>query len=175
MLLRSGLVGLVSVMSACVLPITPEFQDPPSAANYAPVILSAMPDIGSLVTATNPSAVPTFTIYVQDPNLGDDLHVRWIADYPPDTANTRFLLKDFFISHSSNGMLLNAPSSVTPSCIGDLAKTLPQHQIMAVVADRPFDDSLPPPNTPVDLTKLSKPEGRKVIATWILNVDCTVQ
>jgi hypothetical protein len=170
MLLRSGVLGLVSVMSACVLPITPEFQDPPASANYAPVIVSAMPDIGSIVTATNPSAVPTFTVFVTDPNLGDELHVRWIADFPPETANTRFLEKDFPITPSS-GMAPSGNSSVTPGCTGDLAN-IPQHQIMAVVADRLFDDTLPPMGTPIDLTKLAKPEGKKVIATWILNLDC---
>jgi hypothetical protein len=172
MLLRSGVICLISVMSACVLPIAPEFQDPPSAANFSPIILAAMPDVGSVVTAPSISTVPTFTVIVSDPNLGDDLHVRWIADFPPFNANTRSMIADSVITHSSSGVPLNGDDSVTPNCkVHNLAK-IPQHQIMAVVADRKFDDSTPDAGTVFDLTKLADADGRKVIATWTLNLDC---
>jgi hypothetical protein len=172
MLLRSGLPGLVSVMSACVLPISPEFQDPPAAANFSPVILSATPDIGSIVTATSPSAVPMFQVFVSDPNLGDDLHVRWIADFPPFTPNTRVMLSDFPIPHRSDGKPIADSSEVVPNCLVNNLAKIPQHQIMAVVADRLFDDSPTPMGATVDLTRVQGTEGRRVIATWTLNLDC---
>jgi hypothetical protein len=166
MLLRSTAIVFVSVMSACVLPIAPEFQDPPAAANFSPVIIDSMPPIGSIVGPT--STPTTFTISITDPNLGDDLHVRWIADFPPDTGNTRTLNNPpTTVSHRTDGMPINADVSQTPSCnINSLAK-IPQHQIMAIVADRPFDDS-----PTADLTKLQGTDGHSVIATWILNLDC---
>ena len=177
MLLRSGLLSLVSVMSACVLPIAPEFQDPPAEANFAPVILDGSdPPIGWVVTAPTPESIPTFTVFVSDPNLEDDLHVRWIADYPPNTANTRDMVPDFPVTHSSNGLPLDQPVSVTPSCSAHNLAKIPQHQIMVVVADGEFDNSPPPVGMPVDLTKLKDVDGRddrkKVIATWTLNLEC---
>src|SRR5882724_1117584 len=85
MLLRSGSICALLVMSACVLPIAPEFQDPPASENYAPVFIDTIPPAGQVVTA---SPVAAFTIIVEDPNVGDDLFVRWIADFPPLTDNT---------------------------------------------------------------------------------------
>jgi hypothetical protein len=78
------------LMSACVLPIGPDFQDPLSSPNYAPYFVDTLPVAGSIVTAT--STVPLFRVTVQDPNGGDNLQVRWIADYPPFTDNTRVIL-----------------------------------------------------------------------------------
>jgi hypothetical protein len=157
-------------MSACVLPIAPEFQDPPAAANYSPLILDSNPQIGSVVVAANPMMVPPFTVFVSDPNVGDDLHVRWLADFPPFTMNTRDMVLDDHFTHSSNGVPLNAMSEVTPSCSAHNLAKIPQHQIMAVVADRPFDNTQVGPNA--DLTKLSDPNGRKVVATWTLTLGC---
>jgi hypothetical protein len=159
-------------MSACVLPIAPEFQDPPASPNFPPQILSAMPDIGSIVVAPSPSAVPTFSVVVTDPNLGDTLHVRWLADYPPSTANTRDMIQDETHLPNGNGTPLNVESMVTPSCIADNLAKIPQHQIMMVVGDRPFDNSPPPAGTAADLTKLQGTDGLKAIATWILNLEC---
>jgi hypothetical protein len=156
MLLRSGLLGLVSIMSACVLPIAPEFQDPPSSANIAPAILDATPALGSIVTATNPSSVPSFTVFASDMNVGDTLRVRWIADFPPFTANTRVLAERTFTQPDD---------SVTPDCVVNNLAKIPQHQIMVVVADGDFASAL-------DLTKLKDMTRKEVIGSWILNLDC---
>jgi hypothetical protein len=173
MLLRSAAICFVSVMSACVLPIAPEFQDQPSSANLSPAISDAVPLIGMIVDGT-PARVPTFTVSVTDPNLGDNLHVRFLADYPPDTANTRTLVRDNEIDHSTAGKPILQDVSATPSCNTDNLAKIPQHQIMAIVADRPFDDSPPPAGMAPDLTKLLDPDGqgKKVIATWTLNLEC---
>jgi hypothetical protein len=160
-------------MSACVLPVAPEFQDPPAAVNFAPVIQDTVPPIGMIVDGI-PTRVPTFTVSVSDPNLGDNLHVRFLADYPPDTANTRDLLRDREIDHRTDGKPILMDVSVSPSCDADNLAKIPQHQIMAIVADRPFDDSPPPVGMTADLTKLLDPDGhgKKVMATWTLNLEC---
>jgi hypothetical protein len=176
MLLRSVAIGFVSVMSACVLPIAPEFQDPPAAANYAPVILLAEPQLGFIATTT-PTADPPFkfTVTFSDPNVGDNLHVRWLADYPPFTlANTRTLKRDVPVSHRMDGQPLVADDFVVPSCTADNLSALAQHQIMVVIADRPFDDSPQPAGAPVDLTRVQD-NGLKVIGSWILNLECQPQ
>jgi hypothetical protein len=160
-------------MSACVLPIAPEFQDPPAAANVAPSFTDVVPPIGMIVDGT-PTRVPVFTVSVTDMNLGDNLHVRFLADFPPFTANTRTLMKDTEIAHRTDGRPILQDVSETPNCTVDSLAKIPQHQIMAIVADRPFDDSPPPAGMTADLTKLLDPagDGRKTIATWTLNLEC---
>src|ERR1022692_3049952 len=58
---------LLLPMSACIIPVGPDFQDPPAAPNYAPYIISANPDFFSIVATQS----PTFEVTVTDPNGGD--------------------------------------------------------------------------------------------------------
>jgi hypothetical protein len=169
MLLRSGQLCLLLAMSACVLPIAPEFQDPPAAANYAPFFQDSDPPIGTRVTAA-PDKLTTFTLRISDPNLGDNLHVRFISDFPPFTSNTRVLQPDLLIPHHADGTPLSEPVSQIIGCQRSTLSTLPSHQIMAIVADRGFLDSPPPPATP-DLGLLPS-GGLKAVAVWILDQEC---
>jgi hypothetical protein len=170
MLLRSGLICLVSVMSACVLPIAPEFQDPPAEANFSPVIVDTMPELGLTVTGT-PDGLTTFNVTVTDQNPGDTLHVRWIVDYPPFTvANTRVVQEDFPISPSPSGMPQQTTVPQKIGCHESTLSALSPHTVMAIVADRPFQPSLPPP-APVDLGRLPT-DGLKTVAVWILDLEC---
>jgi hypothetical protein len=75
-------------MSACIIPLAPDFQDPPPVpASPAPALSGFMPqNFGSTV-----SIPATFGATAIDPNLADTLYVRWIIDYPPYTANTLVL------------------------------------------------------------------------------------
>jgi hypothetical protein len=171
MLLRSGLFGLVAAMSACVLPIAPEFQDPPAAANYAPQILDSDPPLGSLLVRTSTN-VPTFRVTVSDPNVGDDLHVRFLADFPPKTTNTRTLTADHVVTHKADGTRLNDDVSVVPGCDTFNLSNIPVHQIMVIVADRKYLDAPPAPGLPVDLTKLADDAGLEVIGSWTLQMEC---
>jgi hypothetical protein len=144
---------------------------PATATPTEPEVESASPAVGAVVMAT-PGSVPTFQITVSDANGKDDLHVRWIADFPPFTAETRILVDDELVTHRNDGQPLVQSVSVTPSCaVHDLAK-IAQHQIMAVVADRAFDDSQLPAGAPVDLTRLRGQGGLEVTATWTLDLEC---
>jgi len=154
---------VVSQISACVLPIAPEFQDPPASPNYAPRIITTIPPQGSIVTGSA-SASTTFTATVTDPNLGDRmLHTRWLADFPPQGPNTRTLTLNIDVSNLATG----TDVTQTVSCQSLLAP-VPEHPITVIVADRPFDD------TKTDLTALADPTGFTVQATWFLKLDCTV-
>jgi hypothetical protein len=165
MLLRSGSSCALIVMSACVLPIAPEFQDPPASENYAPVFIDTEPPAGSIVTA---SPMLTFTVVVSDPNVGDDLQVRWIADFPPLTDNTS-VMATTPIPHAAGATVSSHETSIQPNCALHHLARIPSHQIMAVVADRPFLD----PGTPIDFERLP-PDGLKDSRSWILNLDCSV-
>jgi hypothetical protein len=169
MLLRFAQIALFSAMSACVLPVGPEFQDPPGAANASPIIVEATPDIGMRVTGNSMDTF-TFSLTVTDPNPGDTLHVRWLADYPPFSATNTRLLQEDTVPASTTGMPQQTSVSRPIGCRTSPLSALPSHQVMAIVADRPFLPSLPPP-APVDYGRLP-PDGLKVVAVWILDVEC---
>jgi hypothetical protein len=176
MLLRSVLTSLVCAMpfwmSACVLPIAPAFQDPAASVNYAPEILLPDPMLGSIVSGT-PMKAPTFHVTVSDPNVGDTLYVRFLADYPPNTANTRNLTPpERTFAPTADGTRIVGDVDVTPSCSVFNLANIPIHQIMVVVADSPFLDALPEPGQPVDLTKLKDPSGLEVFGSWTLEMEC---
>jgi hypothetical protein len=156
-------------MSACVLPIAPDFQDPLSSPNYSPFIISSSPPSGSIVTGM-PTTTTTFRVTVSDPNVGDDLHVRWLADYPPiSDANTRLLVSDLIISHSADGQPIVQDVSLDIGCRQQLSPQLMQHQVMVLIADREYEAvRLDQDN----LTKLVDPAGFVVSASWILSVEC---
>jgi hypothetical protein len=165
LVLSSALITLVSSMSACVLPIAPEFQDPPTSLNYAPVFQTTDPELGAIVTN------PMFEVTVTDPNVGDDLYYRWIADFPPFSENTRILLPETKVPHPVNGNLQSADLMIKPDCVLNNLAKLPRHQIMVVVADRPFAPAQLEPTQAIDLTRVPKVAG-EVIATWTLEMEC---
>jgi hypothetical protein len=159
------LVGLVSLASACVLPIAPEFQDPPASVNLEPAFIDTDPPAGSIVTA-NPTA--TFKLVLQDQNVNDDLHVRFIFDFPPQRDATRAVDLPV-VQHSPTGQLLDS-MPFTPNCRENLIAPGAVHQLFVVVADRPFED----PGTPPDFERLP-PDAKKNTRSWTLDMDCSVQ
>ncbi len=160
----AALLALPITMSACVLPIAPEFQDPPASKNYAPVFLNVQPDIGSIVTVASLPFIATVT----DPNVGDDLRARWIVDYPPYTSDTR-TSSTMTATHTADGTPLLHDFRYAPDCIVDNLAKIQRHQVMVVVADRDFATQA---QGPIDLTKLQDADGGKVIATWTLDMEC---
>jgi hypothetical protein len=165
MMLRSAVIlALAHSMSACVLPIAPEFQDPPTSPNYAPYFLTTTPPIGSIVTK------PSFNVVVSDPNVDDELHFRWIADYPPFSENTRTLLQSM-VPRSASGMRPSADLTIEPDCVVNNLAKQPRHQIMIVVADSAFSPAQMMAGQEVDLTRVPNTAG-KVIATWTLEMEC---
>jgi hypothetical protein len=161
-----ALCSLAVTMSACVLPIAPEFQDPPASENYAPVFLNTDPPAGSVVSAT-PSTVPMFNLLIQDPNVNDDLEVRWIVDYPPITAATSVMVT-IPVPHTTTGQLPEVPP-FQPNCVLHHIGPGKTHQLYVVVADRKFEL----PGDPVDLERLPK-DAKTNSRSWILNLDCSV-
>jgi hypothetical protein len=155
------LILIAIPMSACILPVAPEFQDPPASPNYAPVLVDSKPRAGSIVTGTPEKTL--FTITVLDPNVGDTLHIRWLADYPLRNGNTRTLAVDQLIANSTTGQDV----TFDVNCGYSLAP-LDQHQITAIVADRGFQMS-----QQGDETALVDPAGLSIQATWFLNLSCT--
>ena len=153
-------------MSACILPLAPEFQDPPASQNFSPIITDSLPPLGSIVTKVG-NVTPMFRVTISDPNLGDDLHVRWLADYPPASSNTRTIQEDLTIPHPVNGQPLHQDVSVPVDCALETLAPIAQHQVEVVVADRPF----PLQPTGGDLTSVPLP-GLSVVGSWTLILNC---
>ena len=92
-------------LGGCVLPVGPEFQDPPEEDNQVPYFVAppggvdGPPFYEQTVTI---SGTQMFVVKVADANLGDDLTVRWLANYPPGTKATKLLDE---LSVDRNGML----------------------------------------------------------------------
>jgi hypothetical protein len=147
-------------MSACIIPTSPDFQDPMAGSNYPPYFESATPDFNSIVT---PQQL-TFSVTVTDPNVGDDLFVEWFADYPG--ANYRPLPAPSSVAHSTNGQPLHATLTATVDCSIDnlVPNTNGEHRIEVIVADRPFVDPIPP-ETRLDLVPTP---GFAIRASWLL-------
>ena len=160
LLLHSGRRLLLSLlllsMPACIIPVGPVFRDPSGAPNSSPVITDSTPEIGDVWHQR------TFEITVEDDN-GDDLLVRWIIDYPPFTQGTTMISSEMF-KNPHKGEPFETPVTKEFLCTGPTP--LPSHQIMVIVADRPFV-----PNAQ-DLGEVDE-GGHAVKATWTWNpTDC---
>src|SRR5512138_2536925 len=77
------LLFAASLMPACIIPVGPEWQDPSGEKNLSPQIVGWAPVIGTDVVPTDDNGIATakFTITVTDPNPGDKLFFKWIANY----------------------------------------------------------------------------------------------
>jgi hypothetical protein len=155
-------------MSACILPIGPDFQDPLSAPNSAPMILGASPQAGFVVTGS-PTGMSSFHVTVLDLNGEDDLHVRWLADYPPKQDATRIVVSDRVVAHSPDNQPVTQDVSQDIGCSNLLAPGLTQHQIMVLIADRAYESVAF--NTD-NLTNLIDDKGYVTSVSWTLSLEC---
>lgn len=128
------LLTLISSMSACVVPVAPNFHDPVGAPNVPPYIEGAIPDIGSLVSPGGQVQVT-----VTDQNVGDTLYYQWVLDYPPLNPSITRKQGVFPILPSADGTQLHVSKTFSPC--GDLipAPTIAVHLLEFILADRLLD------------------------------------
>jgi hypothetical protein len=157
--------SIMPLLSGCVLPLSPEFQDPPTQQNYAPDIVSASPLQGSVVSTL------TFEITVTDPNVSDTLWIRWIGEYPPVSSDSRLLAPDIAVP-PFNGQAPFSSQSITIDCLSSPLAKLPQHPIMALVSDRPFLPRDSDAGLETLLIGSSSPVAKTAEAHWVLNLTC---
>lgn len=114
-LLPFALLASVSQMSACIIPVAPSFQDPPSTPDSPPYLSNFSPkNFNDIVTVPVPAG-QVFSATVSDPDVSDPLNVRWVVDYPPFTNATR-LGNQTTISPGPNGQPINQTVSQTVDC-----------------------------------------------------------
>ena len=156
--------GLTMTPFGCVLPLAPTFDNPPEPQNYPPQITMMEPPAVFIVPGD-------LAVTVTDPNVGDDLYLRWIAEYPPYSPNSHLLRDDTKIPHSADGsQLLETRPFTNLSCLS-LTQGLIYHPVTALVTDRPFPDPMGLTSREDQLTKIDKDAG-EAQAHWVINVNC---
>jgi hypothetical protein len=150
----------------CVLPLAPTFDDPAAERNYAPMLITTDPLQGFVQPGS-------LKITVTDPNVTDDLWIRWIGEYPPySMVNTRLLRDDTKVSHSADGKPLVAGSVLNVDC-PSLAPDLLAHPVTALVSDRAFVTRADDPTLSGEAQYITVSKGALTAeAHWVVNVSC---
>lgn len=155
------LVLVAPLFSACVVPLSPDWTNPPSAQNIPPLLLSESPRFQSETTLS------TFRVTVTDLNGGDDLYVRWYSDWQPISGLTRALFAPVTtIPHRPDGAQQFTAVEATVDCARDfIPRGITRHQIVLMVGDQSFA----PEST--DLTLLED-GSHAVVGGWVLDRQC---
>ena len=168
-ILRLGL--FMTSFSACVLPVGPRFEDPPATENVPPFIRSTMPLQGSAVTAVNGAAPLSVTF--TDLNPSDQLHVRWVVEYPPFKSGLSHLLQDADIAAPVNGQVVDHTDMKTVGCLNGLALA-DQHAITVFISDQQLwnaGDEGAPSDPELVLTQ-NRAKSVMAQANWTLSLPC---
>jgi hypothetical protein len=160
---RAWLAALPLCISACVVPVAPQFEDP--VGNYSPYVASSLPAAGAELPAS--ADPPTIEVTLGDPNLEDVLVARWLIDYPPfDESASRAALD---VRLPPTGHVTRDPILFAPSCLENQIAPGPlSHRVTLSVADRPF---LPPDQSDLGLDSVPA-AGFLVRTTWIVDLAC---
>jgi hypothetical protein len=146
----------VSSLSACIIPVGPEFQDPLGVPNSPPQILDPDPTWGEEVTAT-PALLKDFSFDFIDVNADDELEIEWIVD------GTRVSLSR--VLSGSGGTAVKHTEVKRIACV-EVDQATSRHVVIAGVADRPFST-----NDPLAVTD----NGLPAFVPWTLNLTCSQQ
>jgi hypothetical protein len=155
------LLFAASLTPACIIPVGPEFQDPPGVPNSPPYAIAPDPVEGW--HSVSPTA--EFTVTPADVNVGDPLFVKWVTDYPPFSDETHTFPPET-IPPPANGSLSRPPQSFRPEC-GQLGKKSPTHTISVGISDRAFVT----PENPSDLFAAQDKAPVRVVI-WTLERSC---
>jgi hypothetical protein len=123
-----------ALAAGCVLPVAPEFQNPPTAPNYPPYFIDSNPPFLTTVAAGQ-----ILKVQVSDPNPGDTLSVRWASDYPKYSQTKSAVLQDtknVTISAAELGLPFTTDcKNFAPFAAGA------EHKLVIIVSDRPLSTS----------------------------------
>jgi hypothetical protein len=160
-------------MSACIVPVAPDFQDPPSDPESAPVFSTTTPAMATLVTVLALPNQQTFSAPVSDTQLGVALNYRWALDYPPFSSDVTRAEQVAQILPPSDGQpITNYPIPFTLDCTIAPASSSSTHKLILIVADRPFVFN-PDPNHYLDT--IADPTGHVVYGFWPVVMNCPVE
>jgi hypothetical protein len=160
------LTAVFATISGCVVPVAPTWSDPDR--NYPPSIASADPPVGTILGRGIDGGPPTTVevkVELADQNVGDNLYLRWIIDYPPASADTSVLET---IKPGGDAIVRTA-DIFAPDCRADhLSRTVSEHRLLLAVSDRPFASDDPGSTTTPDQVN----GGYLVEAVWPFLMSC---
>jgi hypothetical protein len=162
-------------MSACIIPVAPNFQDPPSPPDSPPFLSDLMPHPGSVSSVMDPINVgATFSGNVTDQTIGVTLHVRWALNFPPTPgAPPTQVLNDRPLSPPQDGQpIVDQSVEQTVKC-NLLTSSMPpsdgRYALELIVADSPLSND---PTLPADQLLDPNSNGSVVRADWTLIMNC---
>lgn len=128
---RLVFAALLAPLAACVIPVGPEWTDPPT--NAPPTVLSSQPPVGQILV----EPALTVTVVLGDANTQDKLYLRWLIDYPPYQPDVYQLAHELTLA--PEGKVARSGTSFAPNCTDDqLATGTASHRLLLAVSDRPF-------------------------------------
>jgi hypothetical protein len=155
-------------ITACVIPVGPQFDDPED--NFPPFVVSSDPAVGEIFTPVKAAAAdggePTgarfMTVTLGDHNVNDQLYLRWLLDYPdPDGGQLVMAVR-----LPPSGKPYRGPYQFAPTC----PRVTGPHRLVLSVSDRTFLDTgngdIVPADAPLDSIRSGANRHR---AVWILN------
>ena len=154
-------VAFALVLGGCILPVSPEFQDP--EPNLSPYVVNATPAIGAVVGENE-----KIEVALADPNPGDVLFLRWVFNYPEFTSASRFSLSEILPPSVGRGEVRTRVARIQPTCFRDFVGAT-DHRVILIVSDRQFDDASALPNLPFDNVK---EDARVLRLTWLVRKAC---
>lgn len=159
-----ALLPLLAGISACVVPVGPEWTDP--QGNYPPTISSASPAVGSiLVSAADAGYSLGVAVTLADQNTSDDLYILWLIDYPPFVDGVSRLARPEI--QPGDGTIERPPLRFSPNCNDhQIAAGFSDHRLLLAASDRPFAN-----NDPAEPDKVAAGNFR-VEAQWHFVMDC---
>lgn len=119
--------------AGCVVPAGPDWIDP--EGNVPPSLVLAIPPVGSVLGGGGESGGPlAVEVTLADQNARDELHVRWIVDYPPYVDGvSRTALRQTLLS----GSIERKAIAFAPIC-SDVVHGTGEHRLLLAVSDRDF-------------------------------------
>jgi hypothetical protein len=156
-----------AVCSACVVPVGPAWVDP--EGNYPPILRSASPPVGSVLTrASDGAEAMQVRVVLADQNTKDKLSIRFIIDYPPYDEAVSRLAWSFALPGSDQ--IERPPVYFAPSCAEHGIAAGPRdHRLLLAVSDRDFVP-YEPGKTALDEV-LSK-DNFLLEAVWPFQMEC---
>jgi hypothetical protein len=156
-------------MSACIIPVAPNFQDPPSVPDSPPYVSNIVPTYGEVATFQLPTT--TFSAVVNDMNLNASIFYRWVGDYPPNVPGVTWSQLNYpEIKPSLDGLPLKQllPFDLTCDLVNSVSGT---HRVELILADGQFQDTM---GLPADsqFDTLLDPNDHIVKITWTVSMSC---
>lgn len=161
--------ALAAIVGACAPGCAGRAPDP-NPGNDPPVVVSATPPVWSLVPA-QADGEQTFTLTLADNDPLDTLQVRWMANYPPATFDTRVLGTATLPGGGSITRM--SVTQVVDCTFSALPAGLKEHRIVAIISDRPFLMPGQEGFSIISPYESIPPEANELTVGWLLQKECT--